>query len=411
MSSILTNSSAMVALQSLQSINDQLNTVQNQISTGKSVGSASDNAAVWAISTQMNSDVTGFTGITNSLSLGTSTLSVASQAASSVTDLLTQMKAKIVAAQDGNADRTSLNNDVSALKQQIGQVVGAAQFNGVNLVDGSQGASINILSALDRNASGAISAAFISVTNNDLSTGGYTAKAVFDVTNGTGVSASGDTAGFTLDGTAGGGSTTTGTIQIDNPTTALAAGDQVSVAIGGKNATYTVTAADAAATSTADMVAVGLKNAIDQLGIAGLTVNYDNSTNAGTLSFSNTGANDLTVNAQFKNAGSGGLAAMSSIDVSNAAGATAALSTIESLMNTAISATASFGSSSAQITSQATFVSKLTDTLKTGIGSLVDANMEAASAKLQALQVQQQLGTQALSIANKSPQNLLTLFR
>ena len=411
MSSILTNSSAMIALQSLQSINDQLNTVQNQISTGKAVGSASDNAAVWAISTQMNSDVTGFTGITNSLSLGTSTLSVASQAASSVTDLLTQMKAKIVAAQDGNADRTSLNNDVTALKQQIGQVVGAAQFNGVNLVDGTQGASINILSALDRNASGAISAAFISVTNNDLSTGGYTAKAVFDATNGTGVSASGDTAGFTLDGTAGGGSTTTGTIQIDNPTTALAAGDQVSVAIGGKNATYTVTAADAAATSTADMVAVGLKNAIDQLGIAGLTVNYDNSTNAGTLSFSNTGANDLTVNAQFKNAGSGGLAAMSSIDVSNAAGATAALSTIESLVNTAITATASFGSSSAQITSQATFVSKLTDTLKTGIGSLVDADMEAASAKLQALQVQQQLGTQALSIANKSPQNLLTLFR
>jgi flagellin len=411
MSSILTNSSAMIALQSLQSINDQLSTVQNQISTGKAVGSASDNAAVWAISTQMNSDVTGFTGITNSLSLGTSTLSVASQAASSVTDLLTQMKAKIVAAQDGNADRTSLNNDVTALKQQIGQVVGAAQFNGVNLVDGTQGASINILSALDRSASGTISAAFISVTNNDLSTGGYTAKAVFDATNGTGVSASGDTAGFTLDGTAGGGSTTTGTIQIDNPATALAAGDQVSVAIGGKNATYTVTAADAAATSTADMVAVGLKNAIDQLGIAGLTVNYDNSTNAGTLSFSNTGANDLTVNAQFKNAGSGGLAAMSSIDVSNAAGATAALSTIESLMNTAITATASFGSSSAQITSQATFVSKLTDTLKTGIGSLVDADMEAASAKLQALQVQQQLGTQALSIANKSPQNLLTLFR
>ena len=117
------------------------------------------------------------------------------------------------------------------------------------------------------------------------------------------------------------------------------------------------------------------------------------------------------MNAQFKNAGSGGLAAMSSIDVSNAAGATAALSTIESLVNTAITATASFGSSSAQITSQATFVSKLTDTLKTGIGSLVDADMEAASAKLQALQVQQQLGTQALSIANKSPQNLLTLFR
>jgi flagellin len=53
----------------------------------------------------------------------------------------------------------------------------------------------------------------------------------------------------------------------------------------------------------------------------------------------------------------------------------------------------------------------LTDSLKSGIGSLVDADMEAASARLQALQVQQQLGTQALSIANQAPQNILSLFR
>ena len=411
MSSILTNSSAMVALQSLKSINDQLNGVQNQISTGKSVSSAIDNAAVWAISTQMNSDVTGFMGISNSLSLGNSTVTVANQASTSVTDLLTQMKTKIIAAQDGNADRTTLNNDITALKSQIGQVVGAAQFNGVNLVEGSQGASINVLSALDRDTSGAITAAYIAVSTADLSTGGYAAKAVFDVTNGSGVSAAGDTAGFTLDGTAGGGSTTTGVIQIDN-TDPLAAGDQVSVAIGGKTATYTVSAADASATSVSDMVAVGLKNSIDKLGIAGLTVDFsDDGTNPGTLTFTNAGANDLNVGAQFKNAGAGGLSAMSGINVSNAAGATSALATIETLLNTAINATASFGSSSTQITSQSTFVSNLTDKLKTGIGSLVDADMEAASARLQALQVQQQLGTQALSIANKAPQNLLSLFR
>ena len=171
MSSILTNNSAMVALKSLKSINEQLSGIQNQISPGKAVGSASDNAAIWAISTQMNSDVTGFTGISSSLALGNSTVAVASQAASKVTDLLTQMKDKIVSAQNGNADRSSLNNDITALKEKINQVVGAAQFNGMNLVDGSNGTSIDVLSALNRDSSGAISASHITISTADLSSG------------------------------------------------------------------------------------------------------------------------------------------------------------------------------------------------------------------------------------------------
>lgn len=404
MSSILTNTSAMVALQSLQTINDQLNTVQNQISTGKTVSTAADNAAVWAISTQMNSDVTGFTGISNSLSLGKSTVAVASQAASSITDLLTTMKSKIVAAQDGNADRTSLNNDITALKNQIGQVVTAAQFNGVNLVDGSQGASTQVLSALNRDQAGNVTASYITITNQDLSTGGYTAAAVFTApTSGTAPSTNGDTVGFTLDNGSG-----TDSIVLDG--SVLAAGDQVSINIGGQTAAYTVTAADVASTTPSDMVAVGLKNAIDKLGISGLTVDY-NSANSGELDFTNAGTTDLTVSGQYRNAGSGGLAAMSSISVTSAGGATSALATIETLLSTAITATSAFGTASTQITSQSTFIGNLTDTLKNGIGTLVDADMEAASAKLQALQVQQQLGIQALSIANKAPQNLLALFR
>ena len=58
-----------------------------------------------------------------------------------------------------------------------------------------------------------------------------------------------------------------------------------------------------------------------------------------------------------------------------------------------------------------TFVTKLQDTLETGIGNLVDADIAKESAKLQALQVQQQLGAQALSIANSQPQVILQLFR
>ena len=92
MSSILTNTGAMVALQTMKGINANLNKVQSEISTGKSVASAKDNAAVWAISKVMESDVKGFEGISDSLALGNSTVTVARQAAETVTDLLKQIK-------------------------------------------------------------------------------------------------------------------------------------------------------------------------------------------------------------------------------------------------------------------------------------------------------------------------------
>jgi len=80
MSSILTNNSAMVALQTLKSINQGLNKTQDEISTGKKVASAKDNSAIWAISKVMESDVKGFKGISESLSVGESTVGVARQA-------------------------------------------------------------------------------------------------------------------------------------------------------------------------------------------------------------------------------------------------------------------------------------------------------------------------------------------
>ncbi|MEO0916618.1 MAG: flagellin, partial [Pseudomonadota bacterium] len=88
MSSILTNNSAMVALQTLKSINMDLAKTQSMISTGKEVGSARDNSAVWAISKVMESDVKGFKAISESLSLGSSSVAVARNGAETVTDLL-----------------------------------------------------------------------------------------------------------------------------------------------------------------------------------------------------------------------------------------------------------------------------------------------------------------------------------
>lgn len=392
----------MVALQTLKSINTDLSQTQATISTGKEVSTAKDNSAVWAISKVMESDVKGFQAIEDSLNLGSSTVAVARNASETVTDLLTDIKGKVVAAQESNVDRTKIQSDVTALVEQIESVIGAAQFNGLNLVDGTQ-STVNVLSSLDRDSAGGVSSSEIAVTAQDLSIGSYSAKNVLAGSDN--VSANGDTAGFQLDNTSG-----TGNILIDDSGAAFAEGDSVSITVGDETASYTVSADDVAGTTTSDLVAVGLKNAIDALGIEDLAVDYDSGA-PGALSFTNTGTQDVGVSAQFENAGAGGLGALSSIDVSSAAGATAALGNIEALINVAIDAASAFGSVEGRIEIQADFISSMSDSLTAGIGSLVDANMEETSARLQALQVQQQLGVQSLSIANQAPQSILSLFR
>jgi flagellin len=410
MSSILTNTSAMVALQTLKGINSGLNKTQAEISTGKSVATAKDNAAVWAISKVMESDVKGFKGISDSLALGSSTISVARQAAETVTDLLTEVKGKIVAAQEDNVDRGKIQTDIEALIGQIDSVVGAAQFNGLNLVNGSQ-STVDILSSLDRTGATSVSASTIPVTAQNLATGGYVANDVFGTSTAGTISTDADTFVLTLD--QGGGADD---ITIQDGANAWLAGDRISIRIGDKEASYTVTQNDvdagnaSLASTVPDMIAVGLKNSIDALGIDGLTVNYD-SGSPGELSFVNDGTQDLSVSGQYKNAGSGGLGGLSSIDVSTGSGAATALGAIEGMLQTSIDAAAEFGSVQKRIDIQSDFVGKLSDSLKAGIGALVDADMEETSARLQALQVQQQLGIQSLSIANQQPQNLLSLFR
>ncbi|MFD0980053.1 flagellin N-terminal helical domain-containing protein [Tropicimonas aquimaris] len=413
MTSILTNTSSMVALQTLKGINSNLNQVQSEISTGKSVASAKDNSAIWAISKVMESDVLGFQAISDSLSLGESTVAVARQASETVTDLLTQMKEKIVAAREDNVDRTKIQTDIDALKDQIDSVVSAAQFNGLNLVDGST-ASADILASLDRDASGGVTSSSINVTAQNLSTGGYTAKAAFTASDG--VSTNADTFATTLAQ----GSTTAETVEIADIT--YAAGDKISISIGDQTVSHTVTADEVAASKTHDLIAASLKSKIDGLGIVGLKVDFtaDDGTNDAQLDISSEAAAysagppevfatlaDLTISGQFTNAGSGGLGALSTIDVSDATGAVNALGTIETLIQAGIDAAAAFGSVEGRIETQASFISNLTDSLKSGIGSMVDADMEEASAKLQALQVQQQLGIQSLSIANQSLGSLI----
>ena len=274
MSSILTNNGAMVALQTLKQINTDLGKAQNAISTGKDVASAKDNSAIWGISKIMESDVAGFQAVSDSLSLGESTVAVALAGAEQIVDILNQMKEKVVAATGENVDNAKITADVNEMKAQITSIISASQFNGANLLN-TAGGDITVLSSLDRDAAGAVTAANITVASVDFE--------------------------------------------------------------------------------------------------AGL---------------------DLTT-----------------VDVSTAAAADGSLDDIETLIQAAVDGAAALGASSKRISDQNVFVGKVTDAMKSGIGTLVDADMEAASARLQALQTQQQLGVQALSIANQAPQSILSLFR
>lgn len=423
MSSILTNNGAMVALQTLKSINSRLTDTQNTISTGKSVGTARDNAAVWAISKVMESDVKGFQGISDSLNLGESTVAVARNGAETVTDLLTEMKGKIVAAQEQNVDRAKIQTDIVALRDQINAVVGAAQFNGLNLLanretDAGSG-TVNVLASLDRSSSG-VAASDIAINKKDLGT------AASLVTGGT---VGNLTAAETLN------ATQSATLAVTTPT---GAGQIFSLGIAGTDAdgssftaadyTTGTTAADAQKImyiardgDTTGDVAKGLAQAFAIYAAEeGLDTDVFNVTASGSglnITSSVTDATDTlaaridTLTSPTEVVIGGGLEKLNDIDVTTDSGADAALVSVEFMIQNAIDSAASFGSAQGRIETQANFISSLTDSLKSGIGTLVDADMEEASARLQALQVQQQLGVQALSIANQAPQSLLSLFR
>lgn len=422
--SILTNTSAMVALQTLRSTNSTLEKVQGQISTGKAIATAKDNASVFAISKVMESDVAGFKAVSDSLSLGASTLSVAANGAQQIGSILEEMKAKIVAANEDNVDRQKIQNEIVSLRDQISGIVSSAQFNGLNMLDGSiTSGTVSFLASLNRAADGSVSTSSISVATQNLSISAGTdvsaaaatqtdpgTAGVIDANDG-GTNDSVTIGGFTfLD--ASGGATSGAALARDaaGVDTAVAGGlvegDEVALSIGSITGKYTVQVGD-----NTEAVVAGLKNAliaagVDQndftLDVDGLTageIKVTNNTNAAaSFSFGAT-------------RGTGGLAGLNSMNVTTSAGAATALSNIESYIQTAVDAQAALGTGEKRVEIQNDFVSTLVDSFKAGIGSLVDADLEEASARLQALQVQQQLGIQALSIANQAPQNILALFR
>jgi flagellin len=421
MSSILTNNGAMVALQTLRGINANLEKTQNSIATGKDVASSSDNAAVWAISKVMESDVAGFKAISDNLGLGRATTQVARGAAETTTDLLKDMKEKIVAAQESNVDRQKIQTDIEALRDQIQSVAGAAQFNGLNLLNNqdvtADSGTVNVLSSLDRSTTG-VATANIEVGKRDLTTtaANYTAAGSANERTGqmnalTATSAGASVAAFTVTA---GSLTTAGTMFEINGIAGQTLTNAIVVSVNDGDTVDDVR----------NKLVTAMNFAADTLGIDGTF--SASGTVAGQIDFVSdmsdgtpaaitltTGDLNFVTGTTATSGGSvgGGLSLLQSFDVTTNEGAAAALGAIEGLIQTSIDAAAAFGSTESRIETQQNFVSNLMDALKSGIGTLVDADMEAQSARLQALQVQQQLGVQALSIANQAPQQLLSLFR
>ena len=273
--SVKTNQPALIALQNLNKTNDSLADTQNRINTGLKISSARDNASIYAIAQKQRASVSALGAVTDSLNRATSIADVASAAGQSISDLLNNMKQKVVAAMDPSIDsvsRGALNADYKSLIRQIQQVVQNANFDGANILDGSLAAGLRFIANSEASA--------------------YV------------------------------------TLGVQNMT------------LGGSIITF-------AATSSINT----MTNATTVLGLLNTSI--------------------VNVNSSLAN----------------------------------------IGAQANQISSHNKFVSKLTDALTVGIGNMVDADMAAESARLQALQVQQQLGAQALSIANQAPQVILSLFK
>ena len=159
-------------------------------------------------------------------------------------------------------------------------------------------------------------------------------------------------------------------------------------------------------TALRDQVATIVKNAV----FNGFNL-VDGSTTQITALASADGSRRITTAAQNMKLSGSIVTLKSTATISTQSKASTLVATIQASLTNVNSALAKLSSGAAKFSIQATFSQKLSDTLTTGIGNLVDANMAQESAMLQSLQVKQQLGIQALSIANQQPQTILSLFR
>jgi flagellin len=180
MTSLLTNTSAITALQNLSATNRAMQTTQERISTGMRVANASDNAAYWSIATTMRSDNSALSSVKDALGMGSATVDVASAALKTTSDLVTQIKSKLVAASQPGIDRGKVQAEISQLQNQIKSVADSSNFSGQNWLSvDSSGADYNATKNIVASFTRTSSAVSIGTIDVDTST-----MALYDANSG-----------------------------------------------------------------------------------------------------------------------------------------------------------------------------------------------------------------------------------
>src|SRR6186997_1031480 len=129
MTSIMTNNSAIAALSTLRSISKDMEDTQNRVSTGYRVSDASDNAAYWSIATTMRSDNKALSTVQDALGLGAAKTDTAYTGLESTIDVITEIKAKLVAAREPGVDKNKINEELRELKNQLQSISESASFS------------------------------------------------------------------------------------------------------------------------------------------------------------------------------------------------------------------------------------------------------------------------------------------
>ncbi|MTH98291.1 flagellin [Roseibium sp. RKSG952] len=353
MSSLLTNSSAMTALQTLTLTNKNLETTQNRISTGLRINDASDGAAYWSIATTMRSDNEALSAVQDALGLGAATVDTAFTAMNNSISQVNSIKKLVTAASEGTLDKSDLQKEMTLTQEQLRTNAESSSFNGVNWVaqntdDASNNTVKDVVGGFTRDTSGNVAVQKIEVeTENSILV---------------------DAASLTGTGTNIG--ILTRDVSADLQTLANAKLHEL----------------NGTTTATADLANLQfLRDGSLGSVMSGTTLQE--------FSFLEMDISGLDVTDNDKAV----LAAVSQL--------------VDDTLSDMTDAATNLGSTKSRIDAQATFTQALMDSISRGIGQLVDADMNAESTRLQALQTQQQLGIQALSIANQGASNILSLFR
>lgn len=401
---------ALAVLNEVQSATDRS---QTALASGRRVNTAADSPALWAISATIEAEQAGFTALSETLAVGKATLALGRTAAESVVSALREIRAEVILANAAGADLDSRQAAIGALSAQIGATVAGASFNGVNLLQnasGSTSATFSVLGGVYTGADGTIQTQQITVAKRDL----QTAAAQF------GGAAASTTNYFNI-ATArvaeGGGAQA---IDIASATVAAGASYRISIAGDGAHA-FGAGAAFEYVARLGDTRADVAQALYDQISahITGQGLGADVSASvdltAGRVTLTNLDADagdtlTLTMEAATGGSAGGGLDGLSSLDVTSAAGRDQALATVDTLLERALSAATELGSAEKRADLQSDFIARASRAASDGIGALVNTDLAAESARLQALTAQRELAISMLSIANQRAESILRLF-